>query len=179
MMWKPLRAVEMDVLATRLDERGSTEENHSICARVTEIAMSTINTDVLVVGAGPAGLTASALLAKLKVPSITVTKYDGTADSPRAHITNQRTVEVLRDLGVEEAVMSKAMPQDKMATQVFATSFSGMELSRLSTWGGGVERRGDYEQGSPCAMCNIPQHVLEPIILDAAKANGAEIRFGT
>ena len=75
--------------------------------------------------------------------------------------------------------MSKAMPQDKMTTQVFATSFSGMELSRLSTWGGGVERRSDYEQGSPCAMCNIPQHVLEPIILDAAKANGAEIRFGT
>ena len=141
--------------------------------------MSIVNTDVLVVGAGPAGLTASALLAKLKVPSITVTKYDGTADSPRAHITNQRTVEVLRDLGVEEAVMSKAMPQDKMTTQVFATSFSGMELSRLSTWGGGVERRSDYEQGSPCAMCNIPQHVLEPIILDAAKANGAEIRFGT
>jgi 2,4-dichlorophenol 6-monooxygenase len=42
-----------------------------------------------------------------------------------------------------------------------------------------VERRGDYEQGSPCAMCNIPQHMLEPIILDAAKANGAQIRFGT
>jgi 2,4-dichlorophenol 6-monooxygenase len=162
-----------------LDEWGGSEENHSIGADVSEMAMSNINTDVLVVGAGPAGLTASALLAKLGVPSITVTKYDDTADSPRAHITNQRTVEVLRDLGIEQAVMSKAMPQDKMATQVFATSFSGMELSRLSTWGGGVERRGDYEQGSPCAMCNIPQHMLEPTILDAAKANGAEIRFGT
>src|ERR1700745_1446665 len=95
-------------------------------------AMSIVNTDVLVVGAGPAGLTASALLAKLKGPSITVTKYDGTADSPRAHITNQRTGEVLQHRGVEQTVMSKAMPQDKMATQVFLTSFAGMELSRLS-----------------------------------------------
>src|SRR5258708_13341178 len=96
MTWKPLRAVEMDVLATRLDERGSSEENHSICARVTEIAMSTINTDVLVVGAGPAGLTASALLAKLKVPSITVTKNDGTPNSPRAHIPNKQPVQPLQ-----------------------------------------------------------------------------------
>jgi 2,4-dichlorophenol 6-monooxygenase len=144
-----------------------------------ELRMKTVDTDVLVVGAGPAGLTASALLARAGVNAITVTKYQGTADSPRAHITNQRSVEVFRDLGIEEAVMARAMPQSQMGTQIFATSFAGMEISRINTWGAGIERRNDYERASPCAMCNIPQHILEPIILDAAKQNGARIRFGT
>ena len=45
--------------------------------------MEVLDTDVLVVGAGPAGLTASALLARAGVKAIGVTKYPGTADSPR------------------------------------------------------------------------------------------------
>ena len=139
--------------------------------------MELIETDVLVVGAGPAGLTASALLARTGVNAICITKYGGTADSPRAHITNQRTVEVLRDLGVEELLRESAMPQDIMGTQIFATSFAGLELSRTTAWGAGIDRKTDYERASPSAMCNIAQHKLEPIILEAARRHGAEIRF--
>lgn len=131
-----------------------------------------IETDVLIVGAGPAGLTATALLARLGVKSISVTKYDSTADSPRAHITNQRSMEIFRDLGFEDRVRARAMPQDLMGTQVFATSFAGLELARTRAWGAGVDRRSDYERASPTGMCNISQHVLEPIILEAARSNG-------
>ncbi|MEA3007772.1 MAG: 2,4-dichlorophenol 6-monooxygenase, partial [Acidobacteriaceae bacterium] len=140
--------------------------------------MTFIETDVLIVGAGPAGLIASALLARHGVKFISVTKYDSTADSPRAHITNQRSIEIFRDLGFEKRVRARAMPQDLMGIQVFATSFAGPELARTMAWGAGVDRRSDYERASPTSMCNMPQHVLEPIILEAAKANGAEIRFG-
>lgn len=141
--------------------------------------MKTIETDVLVVGAGPAGLTATGLLARHKVATIAITKYNGTAHSPRAHITNQRTVEVFRDLGIEDKLAAVAMPQHLMGTQVYATSFAGQEICRMMTWGAGTDRRADYERASPSGMCNAPQHLLEPLLLDAAKAHGADVRFRT
>jgi 2,4-dichlorophenol 6-monooxygenase len=137
--------------------------------------METITTDVLIVGAGPAGLTAAALLARAGIEAITVTKYR-TAISPRAHITNQRTMEVLRDLRIEDRVMARTMPYELMGKQVFATSFAGRELSRMMTWGSGDDRTGEYRAASPCQVTNIGQHVLEPILFDWARELGADIR---
>jgi 2,4-dichlorophenol 6-monooxygenase len=139
--------------------------------------LAALDTDVLVVGAGPAGLTAAGLLARAGVASLSVTKYGSTADSPRAHITNQRAMEVFRDLGIEERVMRRALPQRLMGRQVFATAFAGREIARMMTWGTGDDRRADYQAASPCEMCNAPQHVLEPILLDAARSFGADVRF--
>jgi 2,4-dichlorophenol 6-monooxygenase len=138
--------------------------------------METITTDVLVVGAGPAGLTAASLLARLGVDALTLTKY-GTANAPRAHITNQRAVEILRDLGIEDRVRARALPHHLMGKQVFATAFAGRELSRMMTWGTGDDRIGEYRAASPCEMCNIAQHILEPIMLERARELGADVRL--
>ncbi len=143
---------------------------------MTNREVDTIETDVLVVGAGPSGLSAASLLALLGVDALTVTKY-GTANSPRAHITNQRAVEILRVLGIEDRVQQRALSHEQMGTQVFATAFAGRELSRMMTWGTGDDRIGDYRAASPSAMCNIPQHILEPIMLERARELGADVRL--
>ncbi len=141
--------------------------------------MKTIETEVLVIGAGPAGLTAAALLARQKVKTIAITKYNGTANSPRAHITNQRTVEVFRDLGIEDKLAAIAMPQHLMGTQVYATGFAGKEIARMMTWGAGTARHADYESASPSSMCNAPQHLMEPLLLETARGFGADVRLRT
>ncbi len=137
--------------------------------------MKTLETDVLIVGAGPAGLTAASLLARAGVDALTLTKY-GLANAPRAHITNQRAVEIFRDLGIESEVQQEALPHHLMGKQVFSTTFAGRELSRMMTWGTGDDRIGDYRAASPSEMCNIPQNVLEPILLERALDLGADIR---
>jgi 2,4-dichlorophenol 6-monooxygenase len=58
-------------------------------------------------------------------------------------------------------------------------SFAGQEIARLRTWGTGPARRADYDSASPCAMTNAPQHLLEPVILDAARGYGGDVRFST
>ncbi|PRE75824.1 FAD-dependent monooxygenase [Burkholderia multivorans] len=138
-----------------------------------------MKTSVLIVGAGPAGLTASAILARNGIDALTICRYSGTANSPRAHITNQRTMEVFRDMGIEERMVALSTPNRLMGNTTWMTSFTGIELARLPSWGTGIDRRTDYERASPSAMCNLPQHILEPALLDAARAAGARVRFDT
>ena len=41
-----------------------------------------------------------------------ITKYRWTANTPRAHITNQRTMEIFRDMGIEDQVLADATPHE-------------------------------------------------------------------
>jgi 2,4-dichlorophenol 6-monooxygenase len=140
---------------------------------------TTIETDVLVVGSGPAGGASAALLGMYGVKHILVTKYGWLADTPRAHITNQRAMEVLRDLGLEAKAIAQATPQHLMANNVFCESLAGEELGRLYSWGNHPARRADYELASPVSICDLPQNFLEPILLEAAGQRGSSIRFNT
>ncbi|WP_432118282.1 FAD-dependent oxidoreductase [Streptomyces sp. bgisy032] len=138
-----------------------------------------VETDVLIVGSGPAGASAALALSTYGVPNIVVTRYASLADTPRAHITNQRTMEVLRDLGVEEEVVARATPQHLMGNTTFCTSLAGEELGRVRSWGNDPLVQAEHELASPTRMCDMPQHLMEPVLVNAAVARGTRLRFET
>ena len=138
--------------------------------------MRTFETDVLAVGAGPAGLASSALLCMLGVQAIIIAKHPGTAPQPRATHMNQRTVEILRNLGAEERLAKAGQPLKSLGNNVLATSFTGLELFRYASYGTG-SRMADYALASPSEQYSVGQHLFEPVLLEAAVERGADIRF--
>ncbi len=138
-----------------------------------------VTTDVLVVGSGPAGAGAALLLSTLGIPNIMITKYRWTANTPRAHITNQRAMEVFRDAGIEQQVLADATPHHLMGDTVFCTAIAGEEIGRILTWGTHPGRHGDYELASPCLPVDIPQTYLEPILVRNATERGTRTLFST
>lgn len=138
-----------------------------------------LETDVLVVGSGPMGAATTLALATYGVKVHNVTRWNWLANSPRAHITNQRTVEVFRDLDIEDEVVQYAMPWEHMGDMAFGTSLAGEELARLRICGTGEDRRSEYLQASPCTNLDIPQLYLEPILVNNAAARGASFAFNT
>jgi 2,4-dichlorophenol 6-monooxygenase len=138
-----------------------------------------LTTDVLVIGTGPAGSGAALALATLGVEHLVITKYRWTANTPRSHITNQRTMEVFRDHGVVDEVHAQGTPHELMGETVFCTSLAGDELGRVRTWFTHPAREADYRLASPESNLDIPQTYLEPILIGQAASRGSRIRFDT
>jgi 2,4-dichlorophenol 6-monooxygenase len=141
--------------------------------------MADINTDVMIVGTGPAGSATAALLASYGVNTFIINRYRWLANTPRAHITNQRTMEVLRDLGqeVEAEAYMHATDQDLMGENVFCLSLAGEELGRMKSWGKSPHSRAEHHLSSPTRMNDLPQTFMEPLLFKTACSRGAQARM--
>ena len=136
-----------------------------------------MTTDVLIVGAGPAGASSAVFLGKYGISTIMISRHRSTARTPRAHITNQRTMEAFRDAGLEQDCMAHASPPSHIAHSIWLRSMVGEELARVNSWGSDPRRKGDYEAASPCQMCDLPQTELEPLLVAEAARLGSHVRF--
>lgn len=152
---------------------------HDGLAETSTPTTTVIETDVLIVGSGPAGASAALFLSTLGIPNILITKYRWTANTPRAHITNQRTMEIFRDVGIEDQVLADATPHHMIGDTVFCTAIAGEEIGRILTWGNHPARHADYELASPSLNCDIPQTYLEPILVRNATVRGTQSQFST
>lgn len=141
--------------------------------------MADIQTDVLIIGTGPAGSSAAALLSTYGVENMAINRYRWLANTPRAHITNQRTMEVLRDLGreVEDEAYMFCSHQDLMGENVFCESLAGEEIGRMKSWGNHPLSKAEHQLSSPTMMNDLPQTFMEPLLFKTACSRGTQARM--
>ncbi|ESZ97364.1 hypothetical protein SBOR_2248 [Sclerotinia borealis F-4128] len=156
------------------NDNGNTEN-----AGATVVTEGLIETDLLIVGAGPAGASLACFLGHHDLRGMIIAATPGTADTPRAHITNMAAMECLRDIGLEEECLQVAVKGDAMLHTRWCRALAGEEYARIYSWGNDPKRAGDYDAASPCNHVDIPQTVLEPILINRASHSGFNCRFDT
>ncbi|MFT3802117.1 MAG: FAD-dependent monooxygenase [Burkholderiaceae bacterium] len=134
-----------------------------------------IETPVLIVGGGPVGLTASIYLSHFGIDSLLVDKHPGTAILPKARALNARTMEMYRQIGLEDAIREVAMPARFGGAVIWTESLAGREIKRLETGRASAGNRGF----SVTTNCGCSQDILEPVLRARAESSErATVRFG-
>ncbi len=118
--------------------------------------------DVVIVGAGPTGLTAAHLCAQLGLSAIVLERRDGPQRSPAAHVVNARTFEIWRQAGVDMAsVLAAAQSPAEAGRALWLTKLGGEVIGSLP-----FEHQGDDMLAiTPTPLRNLSQHRLEPLLL--------------
>jgi putative polyketide hydroxylase len=139
---------------------------------------------VVIVGGGVVGLSASLFLAANGVRSVLVERSPSTCVLPRARGVNGRTMELMRELQLDDAIR-KAGARLAPAVGIY-TGTSVREILAEKRSGGWLLRRmrargvgGQPTRRSPTSACRCTQEDLEPILLEAAQARGVDARFST
>src|SRR5215218_10768894 len=127
---------------------------------------------VLIVGGSLVGLTTAALLGYHGVASLAVERHPGTAIHPRAGHFQLRTMEVIRQMGLEQRVRAKSLETYSATGGIIAVeSLAGRELATYVR-----ELNEGVEGFSPTVRVFINQDVLEPILRERAVELGATVR---
>jgi len=138
--------------------------------------MSRVEVPVLIVGAGPVGLTGSLLLARHGVEARLIDRRESPMRAPAAHVVNARTFEICRAAGVDMGAFAEfaADPRDA-GHAVWLTSLAGEVIGQLP-----FERQDDEVlRFTPTPLRNIAQHHFETVLRDTLpKAGAAEVEYG-
>jgi 2-polyprenyl-6-methoxyphenol hydroxylase-like FAD-dependent oxidoreductase len=130
---------------------------------------------VLIVGGSLVGLSAALLLGHHGIRSFVVEHHRGTAIHPRAAQVHQRTMEIYREVGIEQIVRKRSDEQFVQDGAVMAVeTLAGKELAYfIANLNEGIR------DVSPTERVFISQTLLEPLLKTRAEELGATLRFAT
>ncbi|MET7990748.1 FAD-dependent monooxygenase [Amycolatopsis sp. NPDC005232] len=122
--------------------------------------------DVLIVGAGPAGLTLAIDLARRGVPCRVVEATEERGVNPRCNTTSARSMEIFRRLGLADDVRRAGLPEDYPTSIQYRTTMRGEEIFRIDLPSSHEVLAGAGRQGwpTPEPQHRISQLYLEPIL---------------
>ena len=117
---------------------------------------------MLVVGAGPAGLSMAILLRRLGLDAMVVERRGGVNPHPRARSVNVRTAEIMRQWGVLDDIEAVSLPLPWTEQFVYCETLAGTEIGRVTT---GVQPVVGGVELSPAPWLLTSQDRIEEILL--------------
>ena len=126
---------------------------------------------VVIAGGGPVGMTLGRTLATLGVRCLLVERNPSTTRHPKMDITNGRSMELFRRLGVADKLRAVAVPEENNFDVSWITSLSGQELHRfrypsVAEKRAEIRAKNDGTQSREPAM-RVSQVMIEPVLKDA------------
>jgi len=146
---------------------------------MTNTNRTPVDVDVLIIGGGAAGLSASMLLSSYGISTHLVSRYPKTSNLPKAHVVSIKTMEAFYELGLDEKIRERSTPPEMMRYASYSAGFAGPHedygrpLLRLPAWGCGQQET-DWLAASKVQNVNLMQSQLEPLL----KARAEETAHG-
>lgn len=142
-----------------------------------------IDTPVFIAGGGPVGMMLALELAHHGVRSILVERNPTTTRSPKMDLTNGRSMELLRRLGVADRMRAVGVPSDHLLDIVWATGGEGKVLYSFNYPSPDTKRAQDRELNDGAQTLEpglrVSQVIIEPVLKAMIDANPlVDVRFG-
>ena len=145
--------------------------------------MAATRTEVVIVGAGPAGMIVALELGRRGVSCMLLDAEPAPPRFPKANATTSRTMEHYRRLGFADKVRALGLPEDYPQDIAYFTRFTRHELARLEGRSRGEAARAregaDSRWPTPEPLHRAQQMLIEPVIAgELARWPSIEVRRG-
>ncbi len=121
-------------------------------------------TQVLISGAGPAGMIAAIYLSKLGIKNILIERRGEIQSHPKAHELSARSLEILRTLGIPVEDLIKEASDSETASRILFCNTINDEIGRIDLNKEEIRKKYNFHLESQTPFLNLSQTELERVL---------------